>query len=259
LLALIVSASAQEADDVLNREHWMQPVKTAPWPEEEADTFKKMRGMALTIGSPEKESKAFCETMADDLLAVRGVEYVPPVSHSLFYDTEEMKKLMGACFYKVPLDVPGNINLASKTIKFLNGFKVFMGNFDNISENGNEVIIFADGGVSKYGVDEITYRQQLRLRYHELVGLVLFVFSPAESCSEKYNPSYIYTQAVSIISLLTYFNDTADKNYYGVFRYSGREFAYVLRDFSISIYWKDSVNEKPLPAWAFQSCYVYVK
>jgi hypothetical protein len=257
-LSAFITAFAQEVDTFLVKEHWMQPVKTEPWPKEESDSLKKMKEMVIYIDN-NTDAKEFCNIMADDLLAMKA-EYVPSVHYSLFYDNEEMSKLLGDCFYKLDLDNPAHINLKPTVVKFVDGFKVFMGNFDNISKNGNEVIIFANGGVSRGDVDRIRYRQQLRLNISSLSReLVLFVVSPAEFCSEKYNPSYIYTRAVSIIPILTYLNDTADRDYYGVFRYEGREFVYTLNRYKISIYWKDSIDEKPIPAYVYHACNIYGK
>jgi hypothetical protein len=202
----------------------MQPVITAPWPEEEVAFLKNLQGMQVQYFSGKKE---FCKTMTDDLLAVQDIEYVPPVHYSLFYDTEEMSELLGDCFYKLDLDNPSYINLKPPVMKFADGFRVFMGNYDNFSENGNEVIIIADGWLSRYAVENVQYRQQLRIKDIDRIqpGVRIFVLSPAEACSEKYNKEILYAYGVDIDQLMDY--AALHQIFSGVFRYGGREYVYV--------------------------------
>jgi hypothetical protein len=212
--------TAEKADFI--DEIWMQPIKTTPWPEEEVAFLKNLWGMKRQR-SVNKETENLCETITNDLLAMRDVEYIPPVHYSLFYDTEEMSKLLGDCFYKLDLDNPNYIFMKPPIIRFVNGFTVFIGNYDNISENGKEVIVFADGGIPRE--EDIEGRSQMRLKdtIIEFKNSRVLIFSPAGVCSEKYNKRY----GGAYVDMI-FLGQPADFNprFFGMFRYGESEYIY---------------------------------
>jgi hypothetical protein len=222
-------------DAVLTEEirPWMQPIKTLPWPEEEADFLNSLHGFEMRMASGDEK---LCKAMTDDLIALKDVEYVPPVHASLLYDTPDMRKILGPCENRLILDMPSYL-LFIRVAKFTEGFKIFMGNYDNISEKGNEIIIAADGAVV-WPDEKVYYRHQRRIKHYGDTGLYVFVLSPADSCSKKYNNKELLGQSTVDVKFNLFAYALASDfihRFYGVLRYKGREYVYT--------FWKLALNE----------------